>query len=343
MVVFFQGASNPRPLPQPPTSARSQASRPTSGDTLRTNVSNIVSVTKPATPITSTTTVYNEMPQSWSTQSTKHKDELKTNVSYDVMTSKPATPIVSSNTNLQQSQAILSTNKKVANADLGRVIAAPTVQRQLLADQTFSNKDGYKRTVLTVSNGTADGNSTIDKNTCDIDINQNDNSITKGVVHSNRVNSAVPSAPKSSIPRPGAGKEQNQSSTQNSELSEKPSQVKTVKQIMPFSNGLNKTGRSLTSSHLSIKPPVVPNKDATLKVRSLNYTPTKPYSEVSEPGSPTSERAPCSGTNSTCSSPQPQHISMYVLRIFCKNVLPIYVTLSFINRLAISFPLYMST
>ena len=82
------------------------------------------------------------MPQSWSTQSTKHKDELKTNVSHDVMTSKPATPIVSSNTNLQQSQAILSTNKEVANADLGRVIAAPTVQKQLLADQTFSNKDG---------------------------------------------------------------------------------------------------------------------------------------------------------------------------------------------------------
>ena len=314
--LSFQVASNPRPLPQPPLSARSQASRPNSGDASRTNVSNIVSVTKPTTPIMSTTTVYNEMPQPQSTQSTKYNDEPKTNISNAVMTSKPATPIVSNNTTLQQSRSTLSTNKEVVNADLGRIIAAPTVQRQLLADQTFSNKDGYNRTVVTVSTDTADGNSTSDK-ACDTDINQNDNSITKGVVHSNRVNSVVSSASKSSIPRPGAGKKQNQSNSQTSELSEKPSQVKTVKQIMPFSKGLSKTGRSLTSSHLSIKPPVVPNKDATLKVRNLNYTPTKPYSEVSHPGSPTSELASCSDTNSTCSSPQPQQNSMYLSKIFC--------------------------
>ena len=314
---FSQVASNPQPLPQPSTSARSQASRPNSGDTSRTNASNIVSVRKSTTPITSTTTVYNEMPQPQSTQSIKYSDEPKTNISNAVMTSKPATPIVSSNTNLQQSRATFSTNKEVVNADLGRIIAAPTVQRQLHADQTFSNKDGYNRTVVTANTDTADGNNASDKNTCDADINQNDNSITKGVVQSNRVNSIVSSAPKSSIPRPGVGKKQNQSNSENSELSEKPSQVKTIKQIMPFSKGLSKTGRSLTSSHLSIKPPVVPNKDATLKVRNLNYTPTKPYSEVSQPGSPTSERASCSGTNSTCSSPQPQENSTYFSKIFC--------------------------
>ena len=304
-LLLLQVASHPRPLPQPPTSARSQSSRPVSGDTHRSNVSNTgtVSMAKPATSVASFTSVYNELPpQSQSVQSIKNESEIKT-TSAGITTSKPAVPIITSKPHPQPSLTAVNFNKEFANSGLGRIIAAPTVQKQLFADQTFSNKDGYRRTVVTVSDRTTQENLDNVRKKCDVTVNGNGSSITQGVVQSNRVNSILSSPVKSSIPQPGAAKEQSQSIAPSSELSEKLSPAKTVKQIMPFSKGLSKSGRSLTSGHLSIKPPAGPHKDSTFKVRNLNYTPTKPYSEVSECGSGTSE--PCSETNSSCSSPQP--------------------------------------
>ena len=115
------------------------------------------------------------------------------------------------------------------------------------------------------------------KNECD----KSTNNISTGVAHSNKVNTSRPPTPMSSIPRPGAAKENTQATTQNTDntQSQKSAVAKPTKHVTPFAKGSINKGRSFTSGHLSIKPPAGPHKDSILKVRNLNYTPNKPYSE----------------------------------------------------------------
>ena len=318
-------ATHPRPLPQPPSSARLQASRPTTSDTTKTNVP------------TSTTV----------------SDTAKQNVPSTLTTTKTSTPTSNSisfyKTEARQTQLACDTRKDLVNSGLGRVIASPAVQRQLFADQTFSNKDGYKRAVVTVSNSSSTNTGSGAKSQCDKGTSDT-NSILTGVAHSNKVSNSRPPTPKSSIPRPGTAKEYKQANTQDTdnEKVQKTAVAKPTKHITPFSKGSIKTGRSFTSSHLSIKPPAGPHKDSLLKVRNLNYTPNKPYSEVSEPGSPLGERAPCSNGNSSCNSPFPEQNSnlttngMY-FQIFVVSFLPVSVVVYSMERCKLLVLLLFST
>ena len=262
-------AAHPRPLPQPPTSARLQPSRPITSDVTNKNEPNPVVTSKPTTP-----SAVNSGPK----------------------------------TGAQQSQNGLGMSKDLMNSGLGRVIASPAVQRQLFADQTFSNKDGYKRTAVAVNSGSTGTNDSSAERTSDTEVSNNKSSITMGIAHSNKANSGRPLTPKSSIPRPGTAKNQSQANaliTDGTHVQQTSSVVKLTKHATPLSKGSIKTGRSFILNHKNIKPPPAPHKDPMLKVRNLNYTPGRPYSEVSEPGSPPSERVTCSGVNSSCGSPQP--------------------------------------
>ncbi len=155
----------------------------------------------------------------------------------------------------------------LAATNLGaeRVSAGPpVVHKEILADQSFSNRGGYKRTVVSVTNDLT--------GKCDA---QGAGEHTRGASHS-ELNLHGTSGPRSSIPRPGLGATSGQlfsskASTQGEESTPGIDQDEKIRV---------KSGRTVSwqgsKESLATKPPSGSEK----QIRNLDYAPSRPNNEA---------------------------------------------------------------